>query len=114
MTVVEYPVLGKGRVLVSVRPEHDETISTRQINIGSAVHKVEQTLQAEEDFDSALTTIHTVAQGVLAQLDKLTCHPDEVHVEFKLEVTAKLGAVLASAEGAAHLRVELTWRPSRP
>jgi NTP-dependent ternary system trypsin peptidase co-occuring protein len=106
MALVEFPVQGGGGVLVSVSPEYNVGV-TRGLDFSAAVER------AEQSFESALDTIRTVAEGVLTQVTELARHPNEVKVEFGLELSAKAGAILAAASGTAHLRVELTWQPDR-
>ena len=70
--------------------------------------------KAQKSFEDALGTIRTVADAVLAQLDGLARHPDEVTVEFGLELTATAKAMIVGLGTSAHLQVGLTWRPSGP
>jgi hypothetical protein len=107
MALVEFPMQGGGGVLVNVAPEFADGVVTRGLDFSATVER------AERSFESALDTIRTVAEGVLAQVTDLARHPNEVKVEFGLQLSAKAGAVLAAASGTAHLRVELTWQPDR-
>jgi hypothetical protein len=66
--------------------------------------------QAQETFEAALSPIRAVAEGVLTKLASLSRSPDEVHVEFGLELTAKAGAIVAAVGSTAQLSVGLTWR----
>ncbi|GAB3852729.1 CU044_2847 family protein [Dactylosporangium cerinum] len=102
VAVVEFPVQGGGTVLVNVAPEYADEVVTRDLRGAGA------TQRAKQSFESALDTIRTVADSVLGQVSELARHPHEVKVEFGLELTAKTGAVLATAGSTAHLRVELT------
>lgn len=104
---VEFPLQDGGEVLVRVQDTTAAGVPTRG---GGVTERIER---AERTFESALGTIQVVAQGVLTQLTQLTRSPDEIQVEFGLELSAKAGAVLASAGTNAHLQVELTWRPQR-
>jgi hypothetical protein len=104
---VEFPLEAGGEVLVRVQDPPAAGVVTRG---GGVTERLER---AEQTFEAALGTIQVVAQGVLAQLAELTRSPDEIRVEFGLELTAKAGAVLATAGTSAHLQVGLTWRPQR-
>src|SRR4029450_6920685 len=73
-----------------------------------------QVEKAEGTFEAALGTIEVVAQGVLAQLARLPRAPNEVRVDFGLELTARAGAILVAAGTTAQLKVGLTWRPDGP
>ena len=50
-----------------------------------------------------------VADAVLSQLTSLAAAPEEVEVEFGLELTAKARTVLTAAGASAPLRVALKW-----
>jgi hypothetical protein len=73
----------------------------------------QQLERAERTFEAALGTIQVVAGGVLRQLTTLARSPDEVQVQFGVELSAKAGAILAAAGTKAHLQVSLTWKPDR-
>ncbi len=105
MTIVEFPLDDGGGVLVQVTHSAPVGVVTRGVGVTQAVEKVEQS------FNHALGTIQSVANGVLEQLSRMGRHPDEVRVEFGLELTASAGmAVLATAGGGAQLHVEMTWK----
>jgi hypothetical protein len=67
--------------------------------------------EAGQTFESALTTIRDVAEAVLHQLARLAVPPQEVRVEFGLELQAKTTAVVASGSATAQLHVALAWNP---
>ena len=102
--IVEFPFDDSVGVLVQV--EQGAT-ATRGAGVVQAVEKVEQS------FGHALGTIQSVANGVLEQLSAMGRRPDEIRVEFGLELTATAGrAVLVRAGGTAQLHVEMTWHGS--
>ena len=68
--------------------------------------------EAGQTFESTLTTIRDVADAVLHQLTRLAVSPQEVRVEFGLELTAKAAALVASASATAQLHVTLAWNPT--
>jgi hypothetical protein len=67
--------------------------------------------EAGQTFESALSTIRDVADAVLHQLARLAVPPQEVRVEFGLELTTKASAVVAAASATAQLHVALAWKP---
>jgi len=67
----------------------------------------EAVAEARQSVDSALGTIRDVADAVLHQLARLAVSPQEVRVEFGLELTAKAAALVDSASATAQLRVTL-------
>lgn len=71
------------------------------------------------ELGAALETVRTTAEVVLDRLSALKRSPDEVEVEFGIQMNAKLGAVIASTEAQGHLRVTIKWQaktssPTRP
>lgn len=73
----------------------------------SSLHKL--------DADEFRAVVHGVADSVRQALNGL--RPDEVSVEFGVELalkTGKLTSVLAEASGKASVKVALAWRGGRP
>lgn len=105
MTTVEFPLEDGGVLLVRV---DDGRTDGPVLRGGGGTAAWER---AETTFEAALGTIDVVARGVLQQLAGLARTPDEVQVDFGLELNAKAGTFLAAAGTAAHLKVSLTWRP---
>jgi len=106
---VAFPLAGGGQILVRVDTvdPHDGVV-TRGGRADQAIEEAGQT------FEAALGTIRDVAEAVLHQLAGLAAPPDQVRVEFGLELTAKAAVVVASAGATAQLRVELAWNPVAP
>jgi Trypsin-co-occurring domain 1 len=104
---VAFPLEGGGQVLVQVEGERTAAggVVTRGGGRAGGLERAEQT------FEGALGTIRVVAEGVLGQLAGMVHAPDEVNVEFGLELTAKAGTILVAAGTTAHLRVGLRWQP---
>lgn len=101
---VEFPLETGGTVLVQV----DEAAPSGTVMRGMSVEdKLEQ---ADRTFEAALQPIAAVAQSVLAKLSHLATAPDEITVDFGIELTGHLGAVLASTDVGAQLHVSLVWK----
>jgi hypothetical protein len=105
MQVVEFPVETGGTLLVKVADQPAGGATVRGLRTQQIVE------QADRTFDKALQTVRDVARGVLGQLDGLAVMPEEVTVEFGIELTASTGAILVAAGATAQLKVGLTWRP---
>jgi hypothetical protein len=95
--MVEFPLEAGGSVLVQVLDEQAAGPVMRG-RIGEVTID-----HADRTFEMALGTLRTV-KGLAVQ-------PQEVTVEFGVELTGKTGAVLVSAGASAQLKVGLTWRP---
>ncbi|WP_066374642.1 CU044_2847 family protein [Herbidospora mongoliensis] len=66
------------------------------------------------NVDELRDTVHGVSKSLRAAVDDLL--PDQVQVEFGLELTLKSGkltSILAEAGGKASLKVSLTWSTSK-
>ena len=107
MQTVQFPLDGGGQVLVRVQDSGLEVDAGDIVTRGGMSTRLEV---ARETFEAALDPIRVVAQGVLEKLAGLARPPDEVHVEFGVELTAKAGAIVAAVGSTAHLTVGLTWR----
>lgn len=104
---VEFPVEAGGTILVQVPDE----LPSGPVMRGRAA---EATIdRADQTFEMALSTVRTVAQGVVSQLKDLAVRPQQVTVEFGIELTGKTGAVLVAASASAQLKVSLTWEPEK-
>jgi hypothetical protein len=60
-------------------------------------------------LDSAMNTIHHMAQRVNAMIETLPGRPNQVEVEFGLKLDAETGAVIAKAGVEAAVNVRLAW-----
>lgn len=105
MQLVEFPLQDGGRVVVGVDRAEGEWsgVVTRGGGMEERMHEAACT------FEEALEPIRVVGQGVLNRLSALDRPPEEVRVEFGLELSAKAGAIV-SATGSATMKVVLTWR----
>jgi len=71
--------------------------------------------EASKSFEAALATIRPVTSALLAKISDLADQPTEVGIEFGIKMSAKLGAIIASADAEANFKVTLSWtRPARP
>jgi Trypsin-co-occurring domain 1 len=106
--LVEFPLQDGGAVLVQV----DEAGSGPVTRGLGDRHTV--TEQARLTFEDAISRVQPAAESLLGRLRTLADAPDEVGLEFGLELSAEAGAFIASASSTANFRVTLTWRRDRP
>lgn len=85
MTIAEFPLQSGGVVLVRVEGDY---LDGQVLRGGHATGVLDR---AQTTFEAALGTVRVVAQGVLGQLTGLPRVPDEVHVEFGLELQRESG-----------------------
>lgn len=100
--LIQIPIEGGGSVLVeATSPAPSGPIPASGSAVAGAVSVATQTLQ------TALVSIKDASRAVLEQLRE--AEPDEIEVEFGVELTAETGAIIAKAGGGCHLNVTLTW-----
>ncbi|MDB1088322.1 CU044_2847 family protein [Streptomyces sp. ACA25] len=69
--------------------------------------------RATGSFEAALEGVRSAAASALQKMSDLPQRPDEVSIEFGIQLDAEVGAVLARTGAQGHLQVQLTWhRPS--
>jgi hypothetical protein len=106
METMAFPLDGGGQVLVRV-----DAVDPYGGVVTRGGRAEEAITEAGQSFESALGTIRDVADAVLHQLARLAVPPNEVRVEFGLELTTKAAVVVASASATAQLHVALAWNP---
>jgi hypothetical protein len=107
VAIIEFQAEGGGTVLVQATSASGAApVATRGgFNMAPSVER------AQQSFARALDTIRTVSDSALEQIDTMSRRPDEMQVEFGLEFSAQAGtALLASANGTAHIQVTITWK----
>jgi hypothetical protein len=70
--------------------------------VGDAVRELPRTLQ------ESLVPVRETARAVLDHLRE--AGPQEVEVEFGVNLSAKAGAVITGGEAAVHLKVRVVWQ----
>ncbi|MEU6535374.1 CU044_2847 family protein [Streptomyces sp. NPDC047000] len=97
--------LDDGTVVLVAPPARS---GTGPVGLGTRLENAGETLR------QALTPISAAASEMIDQFRSTARRPDEVEVTFGVTLDAKLGAVLASANGGAHLDVTLRWSGTEP
>ncbi|WP_456846974.1 CU044_2847 family protein [Cellulomonas sp. P5_C6] len=77
---------------------------TRGLGDSQVVQRVQQS------FDDALARVQPAVRSMLAQLRSPVDTPDEIEVEFGIQMSAEVGAFVAGASSAANFKVTLTWK----
>lgn len=102
--LVEFDLDGGGRVLVDVRGSGAGQPVTRGLNTGQVVEK------GRQSFEQAVSGLRPAAEVIISRLREMADSPDEVSVEFGLDLHAEAGAFIAAASVAANFKVSVTWR----
>jgi hypothetical protein len=101
--LVEFPLQEGGSVLVEV--EDDVGGATR--GWGDTNRRVVD--QAQQNFEEAVGRVQPAIQGLLSQLRALAETPEEIQVEFGLQLSAEVGAFVAGASTTGNFKISMTW-----
>ncbi|MCF3134425.1 CU044_2847 family protein [Streptomyces olivochromogenes] len=94
------PLEGGGWVLVEAAAAVEGPVKAGRI--GDAIRDVPGTLQ------EALEPVTEAARAALDQLRK--ARPDEVMVEFGVDLAFEAGAVITRSQAGCHLKVTVSWQ----
>jgi hypothetical protein len=106
--MIEYPLDGGGSVLVAVAGTPADGVVTRGWGDDRPLRVAEQ---ANETFEAAVAKLRPAADAVLASLSGLTATPEEITVEFGVQLTAEAGICIATLGSSANFKITLTWKP---
>jgi hypothetical protein len=65
--------------------------------------------QAQQNFEEAVGRVQPAIQGLLSQLRALAETPEEIQVEFGLQLSAEVGAFVAGASTTGNFKISMTW-----
>jgi Trypsin-co-occurring domain 1 len=103
--LAEFPLEDGGSVFVEVAAVRWEGgATTRRIPEAG-----ELTTRAGETFQAALGRIQPAAAALIARLQDLADRPDEVELEFGIQLSAEFGAVVARGSGDANFKIRMHW-----
>ncbi|AZM62610.1 MULTISPECIES: CU044_2847 family protein [unclassified Streptomyces] len=91
----------------------DFVIADITVNEGTVVDAAtpsDLVARATGSFTTALEQVRSAAALTVHRMRDLPQRPDEVTVEFGIQLDAEVGAVLARTGAQGHLQVQLTWR----
>ena len=92
---------------LTVRGIPDGQLTTRGIPSGRLVERTQQSL------DAVLAHARPAVTALVRQVREQEDTPDELEVEFGIQVSLEVGAYIAAASSSANFRVTMRWR-SRP
>ncbi|CDR08615.1 CU044_2847 family protein [Streptomyces iranensis] len=99
-SLARVPLEGGGAILFEAAPEFGGPVKAGRVT--DAIQELPRSLR------ESLAPVRETARTVLQELRQ--AGPDEVEVEFGVNVSAKAGAVIAKGDVAVHLRVRLLWK----
>jgi hypothetical protein len=100
--LIEFPLQEGGSIVVEVdEPEGGTVRVARPGEVSETAHLT---------FEQAVSKTKPAAERIIAMLRDLTFPPDEVGVEFGLNLNSQAGAFIASVSAQANFKVRLTWK----
>jgi hypothetical protein len=103
--IVEFPLEQGGSVLVEVA---ESAAGPAVRGLGKDQPTVAE--RAGKTFEEATAAVTPAARSLIARFRSMDDPPDEIGIEFGVQLSAQTGAFIASAAAAANFRVSLTWR----
>ena len=107
MALLEYPLENGGSILVAV--EAESVPATRGWGEDRSRQIAEQ---ATETFEAAVAKVRSAADAMLASLSGLKSTPEEITVEFAVQLNAGAGVCIATLGSSANFKIALKWKPS--
>jgi Trypsin-co-occurring domain 1 len=104
--LVEFPLDQGGSVLVEV----DEPSVGPAVRGGLGKDRSTLVEKADKTFEDATAAVSPAARSLIARLRSIDDPPDEVEIEFGVELSAQTGAFIASVAAEANFKVSMTWR----
>jgi hypothetical protein len=105
--LVEFPLRDGGTVLVQV-----DDGSPGEVTRGWGDRDTGVVEQARQSFEQAVGRVQPAVEGLVNQLRSLAVTPEQIQVEFGLQMSAQVGAFVAGASTTGNFKVSMTWRRS--
>jgi hypothetical protein len=103
--LVQFPLDEGGNVVVEVDEPPDGPVMR-----GLGKDRSTFVEKADKTFEDATAAITPAARSLIAQLRSMDDVPDEVGIEFGVQLSAQTGAFIASVAAEANFKVSMTWR----
>ncbi|MFJ8506351.1 CU044_2847 family protein [Streptomyces avermitilis] len=106
--LAKIPVEGGEVMLFEITPGWEEVPQgpVKAGRVADAARELPRTLQ------ETLAPVRDTARTVVEELRR--AGPDEVEVEFGVNLSAQVGAVITKGETACHLKVRMLWKREGP
>jgi hypothetical protein len=99
--LVEFPLEEGGSILVQI--DEPDTVGTIRAGRDETIEK------AKETFEEALNRVLPAAKSVVEKLQSMGSRPDEIEVNFGINLSTQAGAFIASATAQANFGVTVSW-----
>lgn len=105
--LVEFPLEDGSTMIVEVAESEQQGLE--RVSRGGDI-----ILRAQVTFENSLDKIKPAAQFIIEKLRSLHDSPDQIEVQFGINLSAECGAVLAAAGVTANYSVKLKWVKDKP
>ena len=112
--LVEFPLEDGGSLLVQV--EDGGAVGGYgggEVTRGWGDRDERVVLKAQQSFEQAVARVQPAVQSLVRRLRSVAERPEEIKVDFGLELSAEVGAFVAGASSTGNFTVSMTWRPAR-
>ncbi len=103
--LVEFPLEQGGGVLVEV-----DELPAGPVMRGLGKDHLAVAERTDKTFEEATAAVTPAARSLIARLRSIDDPPEEIGIEFGVQLSAQTGAFIASAAAAANFKVSMTWR----
>jgi Trypsin-co-occurring domain 1 len=103
--LVEFPLEQGGSVLVEV-----DELPAGPVTRGLGKDRSTLVEEADKTFEDAIAAVTPAARSLIARLRSIADPPDEIAVQFGVQLSAQTGAFIASVAAQANFTVSMTWR----
>ena len=110
--LVEFPLEDGGSVLVQV--EDGATAGGYgggEVTRSWGDREQRVVAQAQQSFEQAVGRVQPAVQALVRRLRSVAESPEEIKVDFGLELSAEVGAFVTGASATGNFTVSMTWRP---
>jgi hypothetical protein len=103
--LVEFPLDQGGSVVIEVDDPPGTPVTRGLGKAGSTLVE-----KSDKTFEDATAAVTPAARSLIARLRAMDDAPDEVGIEFGVQLSAQTGAFIASMGAEANFKVSMTWR----
>lgn len=107
--LVEFPLDQGGSIIIEV----DEPAAGPTMR-GLGKDRSALVEEADKTFEDATAAITPAARSLIARFRSIEDPPDEVGIEFGVQLSAQTWAFIASIAAEANFKVSMTWRRRAP
>ena len=112
--LVEFPLEDGGSVLVQVEDGSAAAgYAGDEVTRGWGDRDQRVVEQAQQSFEAAVARVQPAVQALVRRLRSVAESPEEITVDFGVELSAEVGAFVAGASSTGNFTVSMTWRPAR-